>query len=610
MMMLTRKKPKNKNKKKFVDYEWRFAVVILTMLCAAVLVAGRSAYWAIVDKDMLNKEGDERIIAEIVTKAPRGLITDRNGEPLAVSTPVVTIVADPKALLSARASWAKSDKEKVRRKVNEHKDKIRQLTAALGRKPDELENYFKHNPQSQYWVLKQDMPPHEADALLALGAEGIYGSTSYKRFYPAREVMAQVLGFTRTDGTGQEGLELYYESMLKGQDGVDFVDKDRVGNIIRFREQRKPLKPGQTLQMSVDLHAQYFAYRELERAYKEFSAGPDQTPKSASLVALDVETGEVIAMASYPSFNPNDRRNLKPVYTRNRPIVDLYEPGSTVKAFTVAAGLESGKYTPDTLIDASARRMMVQGHIVEDVHNYGVIDVRRVITKSSNIGAAQIALNAGAERMLSMFHRVGFGDMSNIQFPGEPVGRMLDVNDKKQFELATLSFGYGLSVSSLQLAQAYAVIASGGVKRQVTFEKQSGMVSGEQVIDPRTARDVAAMLETVVSAEGTALKAKVPGYRVAGKTGTVHKTSDRGGYEADVYRSVFCGFAPASQPKIAMVVMIDEPKTGAYYGGVVAAPVFSRVMSNLLRVMNVPPDDVQDPSKSLAGLNPDPSSRL
>ncbi|HET8705289.1 MAG TPA: penicillin-binding protein 2, partial [Pseudomonadales bacterium] len=359
----------------------------------------------------------------------------------------------------------------------------------------------------------------------------------------------------------------------------------------------------------IDLHAQYFAYRELERAYKEFSAG-DQTPKSASLVALDVETGEVIAMASYPSFNPNDRRNLKPQYTRNRPVVDLYEPGSTVKAFTISAGLESGKFTPETPIDASSRRVMIQGHWVEDVHNYGQIDVTRVITKSSNVGASQIALAVGAERMLSMFHRVGFGDMSNIQFPGEPVGRMLDVNDKKQFELATLSFGYGLSVSSLQLAQAYAVIAAGGVKRQVTFEKQNGFVPGEQVIDPKIARQVTSMLETVVSAEGTAIKAKVPGYRVAGKTGTVHKTAASGGYEADEYRSVFCGFAPVSHPKIAMVVMIDDPKTGAYYGGVVAAPVFSRVMSNLLRVMNVPPDDVQDPSKSLVVLNPQKTNRL
>ncbi|HET8705532.1 MAG TPA: hypothetical protein VFM46_04435, partial [Pseudomonadales bacterium] len=243
-MMLTGKKPKNKNKKKFVDYEWRFAVVILTIMSVAALVIGRSAYWAIVDQEMLNKEGDQRITSEIVTKAPRGLITDRNGEPLAVSTPVVTIVADTKAILKARNNWQKRGQMD---KVREHQQKVAQLATALGKTPQEMENYFAQNPNNQYWVLKQDIPPHEADVLLALDAEGIYGSTSYKRFYPAREVLAQVLGFTRIDGTGQEGLELYYESALKGQDGVDYVDKDLMGNVIRFREHRKKFEPGQTL---------------------------------------------------------------------------------------------------------------------------------------------------------------------------------------------------------------------------------------------------------------------------------------------------------------------------------------------------------------------------
>ena len=404
------------------------------------------------------------------------------------------------------------------------------------------------------------------------------------RYYPASEVTAHVVGFTDIDDQGQEGLELAYNDWLQGTPGSKRVIKDRLGRIVEDVESIQPSSPGKDLTLSIDRRIQYLAYRELKAAVQQHKA------RSGSAVLLDVKTGEILAMVNQPSYNPNNRKHMRSSQYRNRAITDVFEPGSTIKPFTIATALESGKYSPTTLIDTTPGYYKIGSYTVHDHINYGVINVTRVITKSSNVGASKIALSLDPERIWSMFNRVGFGSVSASAFPGESAGLMTHYSRWHDIERATMSFGYGLSVTPLQLAHAYSILAADGINRPVSLLKQTRPVEGQRVISAPVTQQVRAMMETVISKEGTGSRASVQGYRVAGKTGTVHKSA-AGGYSVDRYISVFAGMAPASKPRLVLVVMINEPEGEEYYGGQVAAPVFSSMMSGALRLMNIAPDN-------------------
>jgi cell division protein FtsI (penicillin-binding protein 3) len=433
--------------------------------------------------------------------------------------------------------------------------------------------------------LKRHADPDLVKAVKSLGIRGVSTQREYKRYYPAAEVTSHFIGFTNIDDKGQEGLELAYDDWLSGKPGKKRVLKDRLNRIVKNIESIESSQPGKELTLSIDRRVQYLAYRELAAAVKYHQA------KGGSLVMLDIKTGEIMAMVGHPSYNPNNRRGLKSQFFRNRAVTDVFEPGSTMKPFTVAAGLESGIYTPHTAINTSPGYFKVGDHTIRDMRNYGNIDVSTVITKSSNVGASKIALSLEPEQYWDTLSRFGFGQPVGSGFPGESAGILSPYNTWSDVEMATLSFGYGLSVTPLQLAHAYSVLATGGVMLPVSFLKVSGSVSGKRVIPENTARQIRKMMETVVSEEGTGKRAAVRGYRVIGKTGTVYKYI-RGGYSDDRYLSVFAGIAPASEPRFAMVVLIDEPGGDHHYGGVVAAPVFSRVMEGTFRILNIPPDDL------------------
>ncbi|MEO7917341.1 MAG: penicillin-binding protein 2, partial [Dokdonella sp.] len=423
--------------------------------------------------------------------------------------------------------------------------------------------------------------------LLKLQISGVYSERAFRRYYPSSEVMSHVLGTTNIDDRGQEGLELAFDQWLVGTPGVKRVIRDRRGQVVENVELIREAQPGRDLNLSIDRRIQYLAYRELMSAIKEHNA------QSGSMVILDVTSGEILAMVNLPSFNPNTRSNADPSHRRNRAVTDVVEPGSTMKAFTVTAGLESGKWTPTTPVDMSAGMMMVAGNPVRDIHNYGYGDVTKVITKSSNVGAAKIVLSISNEEFSKVLRGVGFGEITGSGFPGESPGFLPISKSLGAFQKATMAFGYSLSVTPLQLAQAYSVLANHGRLRQPTFLKDNPNPE-KQIVEPHVADEMITMMETVISPQGSGLRAAVPNYRVAGKTGTSRRYT-KGGYE-NRYISLFAGIVPASNPRLVGVVVIHDPgsgKGGAYYGGVVSAPVFSKVMDGALRLLNVPPDNVQ-----------------
>jgi cell division protein FtsI (penicillin-binding protein 3) len=469
----------------------------------------------------------------------------------------------------------------------------KKLAQTLEMNEGELRRTLAKRSDREFVYLKRRVNPSEAEAVLALGVKGVYTRREYRRFYPAGEVVAHVIGFTDVDDRGQEGVELAYNDWLQGSGGSKRVIKDRLGRIIEDVESIKTMRPGKPLSLSIDRRIQYLAYRELKAAIRQHKA------RSGSVVVMDSLTVEVLALVNQPSFNPNNRRSLNGEQYRNRALTDVFEPGSTVKPFTIAAALENGKYRKNTLINTSPGFMKLGRNTIRDSKDYGVINVKSVITKSSNIGASKIALSMEPEELWSMFEKVGFGSSTGSGFPGESAGLMKHHYRWHDIERATFAFGYGLSVTPLQLAQAYTVLASDGVLHPVSFLKldpsanKSLAGKSEQVMSPSVARQVRSMLETVVSKEGTGIRASVPNYRVAGKTGTVHK-SIAGGYADDRYVAVFAGMAPASRPRLVMSVMINEPSNGVYYGGEVAAPVFSKVMEGALRLLDIPPDNLPD----------------
>lgn len=561
----------------FLPAATRQGMVLGLLFLAAGSVIGRAAYLQLVHKDFLQEQGNERFLRKVEVPAHRGMILDRNGEPLAVSSPVDSIWAQPKELLGQRERWPT-------------------LAPLLGLTVTEIEEELAGREERGFAYLRRHLPPSKAQQILQLKIPGVYAMREYRRYYPDAEVTSHLLGFTDIDDAGQEGLEKAFDAQLHGTPGLKRVIQDRLGRVVEDVESIRVPQPGKPVVLSIDRRLQYLAYRALKTAVMENKAS------AGSAVIVDVRTGEILAMVDQPAGNPNNRAELKGELLRNRAVTDVYEPGSTLKPFTVALGLESGKWSPTTLVNTAPGTLRVGRYTVRDVHNYGMIDVTRVISKSSNVGTSKIALSMPMERLWQLYKNIGFGSSTGLGLIGEQAG-VLHHFSKWGGEIghANHSFGYGLSVNMVQLAQAYTVLASDGIRRPLTILKRDqppGPSEEQRVLSARAVRQIRVMLEEAVSKAGTGLKASVPGYQVAGKTGTVHKIVN-GRYAGNRYFSLFAGMVPASDPRLVMVIIIDEPKSGAYYGGAVAAPVFGKTMGGVLRILNITPDDM--PSMKIAG---------
>ena len=553
---------------------WRIWLVVFLL---ALIVAGIASKLLSLygdDQAFLRDQGDKRTLRTMLIPAHRGLITDRNGEPLAVSAPVATIWADP-SMTDLQHSG------------------LTRLAQLLDMKPQALKQMLAARRDRQFLYLKRQVTPEQAEAVKGLKIPGVRVDREYKRYYPAGEVATHLVGFTNVDGEGQEGLELAFNDSLRGEPGRKLVLKDRVGRTIKHIRSLQDADPGEDLQLSIDLRLQYLAYRELKAAVEAHRAD------AGSAVILDVHTGEVLALVNQPSYNPNDRSELDPDALRNRALTDLFEPGSTIKPLTIATALMSGRYTPDSVVDTSPGYIRVGNARIKDHRNYGELTLTGIITKSSNVGVTRLALELPHDSLRNLLHNVGFGQITGTGFPGERTGILPFLSERQRVERATLSYGYGLSTTLLQLAQAYIPLAADGIMRPVTLLKQQQVPAGTRVLPPGVGPQVLEMMETVISAQGTGRRAAVEGYRVGGKTGTVHKASG-GGYAEDQYVSVFSGIAPLSNPRLVVSIMIDNPKGQEYYGGLVAAPVFSRITAGALRLLNVPPDRWPDSSTRVA----------
>jgi cell division protein FtsI (penicillin-binding protein 3) len=540
-----------------------YGFLLIFLLCSIALVA-RAVNLQIIDTDYLQHQGEARYLREVEIPTRRGNILDRNGEPLAVSTPVDSVWVNPKELLQSP-------------------EDIAPLARVLGVDADEIERRLTQRAKREFVWLRRRLHPDVAEQIRGLELHGVFLQKEYRRFYPAGEVASHVIGFTNIDDVGQEGLELAYNDWLQGKPGKKRVIRDRLGRTVEHVEILRESVPGNDLTLTIDRRLQYLAYRELTRTVLKHGA------HSGSVVLLDVETGEVLAMVNRPSYNPNDP-DFDSDGLRNRAITDVFEPGSVMKPFAVASALETGRWTPTTPIDTTPGRIRIGRHTISDHHNYGPIDVTRLITKSSNVAATKIALDLEPEHMWNTYNRFGFGDVTGTGFPGESAGVLRNHRRWRTVEQATLSYGYGISVTALQLAEAFAALADEGRMRRPS------LVMGAtnppiSVLDPKIARQVAVMLETVTGPEGTGKNARVENYRVSGKTGTSRKAS-ASGYAAR-YIASFAGFAPSSDPKIVGIVIVNDPSEGEYYGGLVAAPLFSAVMGGALRLLDIPPDNFE-----------------
>ena len=557
------------------------------LVAAGVVVLAAGLTWRVVDLQLnhhafLNEEGDARHLRIEKIPAHRGMLLDRNGEPLAVSTPLASVWVNPKKLVDSRARWP-------------------ELERALALDPGSIEQVIEGRSKRGFVYVRRHVDPSVAEAVGALGMKGVHLKPEYRRYYPMGGAASHVLGFTGIDDAGQEGLELAFDDALSGESGARRVVKDRLGRIVENLERIRPASPGRDVVLSIDRRIQSLAYRALRQGVQRHRA------RAGSAVVLDTRTGEVLAMANLPSFNPNDRGDRSSRRFRNRAVTDLLEPGSTVKPFTVAAALQAGIVRPDSILDTRPGFMKVGGHTIFDVRNYGVIDVRKVIKKSSNVGAGKLALELPPDDLWRMFHRTGFGVPTGSRFPGEAQGTLTDFSGWRKVHRVTLSYGYGLAATPLQIARAYAAFGNGGLLPEVGFVRTRGGPSASRAMPASVAGQVLGMLEEVVEPGGTALRARVDGYRVGGKTGTTRK-SEAGGYSQDRYHSAFAGLAPMSDPRLSVVVVIDEPGGDAYYGGVVAAPVFSSIVEGSLRVLGIAPDDpdvMRSPVISVAAASPE-----
>ncbi|HSC96282.1 MAG TPA: penicillin-binding protein 2 [Burkholderiales bacterium] len=542
---------------------WRSRLLLLALLAWFAALALRAVYLQGLHNDFLQQKGESRYARVIELSATRGKIVDRHNEPLAISTPVESVAASPADIeitpgqLARLARLLRADAAELRKKLAD--------------------------TRREFVYLKRQLPPDEAARMVALGIPGVFLQREHRRYYPAGEVTAHLIGVTDVDGRGREAFELAFQEQLAGRPGSRRVIKDRLGQIVEDVESIRAPQNGPTLALSIDARIQYLAYRELKAAVAANRA------RAGSIVVLDVATGEVLAMANAPSFNPNNRERLDPQRVRNRAVTDLFEPGSTLKPFTAAVALESGAVRPESVIETAPGQLAIGNRVIRDAHPQGALTVAQVIQKSSNVGTAKIALDLDPGILWGVYNHVGFGVPPNSGFPGEASGKLRAAASWRPVELATMSYGYGISVSLLQLARAYLIFATDGELRDVTLLRREAPAGTARVISAPTARAVRRMLEMVVQPGGTAPRAQVTGYRIAGKTGTAHKL-EGGRYAPDRFVSSFVGFAPASAPRLLVAVMIDEPGTGQYYGGAVAAPVFSVVMAEALRALGVPPD--------------------
>ena len=548
------------------SYPIRRWFVLALFLFGMFVLIWRAVDLQIVNKDFYRDHGDARSLRVVSIPAHRGNILDRNGEPLAISTPVESVWARP-------------------RKVMEQPDKLTVLANALAIDSNKLTQTLERRIGREFVYLKRHVTPDQATAISALEISGVHLQREYKRYYPAGEVAAHLIGFTNIDDKGQEGIELAYDHWLRGTPGSKRVLKDRIGQVVQDIESIEVSESGKSINLSIDRRVQYLAYRELKSAVALHKA------RSATLVMLDANTLEVLAMAVQPSYNPNNRSGLKSERYRNRVVTDVFEPGSTLKPFTVISALMSGLYTRDSIIETNPGSLKVGNHTITDIKNYGAIDLTNVIRKSSNVGSGKLALSLGSEKLWTMLSDVGFGQSTGSGYPGESAGLFNNYHVWSDVDLATIAFGHGIAVTTLQLAQAYSVIATGGILRSVSLHKVDEVAEGKRVLPKGVVLQVRKMMEAVAEEGGSGLRAAIKGYRVAGKTGTAHKAA-RGGYAEDRYLSLFAGMAPASDPRLVLVVVIDEPSGGRHFGGQVAAPVFSNVMEGALRVLNIPPDDL------------------
>ena len=546
---------------------WRARLLLLLVFFGFLVLAARALYLQGLRNDFLQQKGETRYARVIEISAHRGMVTDRNGEPLALSTPVESVWAAP-----ADANLSTEQRAK--------------LTKLLGMDAAELKRKLAETDRD-FVYLKRQLPPEQAAKVVQLNLPGVFLQREYRRYYPAAEVTAHVVGVTGVDDNGQEGIELAYQDWLGGKAGSRRVIKDRLGRVVEDIESIRAPQQGRELALSIDQRIQYLAFRELKSAIALNEA------KAGSLVVLDVKTGEVLALANWPTYNPNNRDTFKTGRSRNRAVIDLFEPGSTLKPFTVAAALESGLVSPGSMIDTEGGHYTIGNRTIHDAHPEGILTVAQVIQKSSNVGSAKMALAMAPQKMWSIFSEVGFGTQTKVGFPGEATGRLRAYQTWKPIEQATMSYGHGISVSLLQLARAYSVFATNGELKPLTLVKRDQPVEGKAVISPRTAMAVRRMLEMVTQPGGTATRAQVAGFRVAGKTGTAHKLQGAS-YATDRYISSFVGFAPASNPRLVIAVMLDEPGGKSYYGGEVAAPVFSNVMAGALRLLGIEPDAALD----------------
>ncbi len=545
-----------------------FVLLVLVSLFASLIA--RALYLQVVEHNFLADQGVQRQIRNIETPAYRGAILDRFGTPLAISTPVDSVWVDPPEIL-------------------ENLDALRQVTNKLDLDYRDTVAMLKQRANREFVYLKRQLEPELARSAAA-GIEGVYLQREYHRYYPAGEVVSHLVGFTDIDDLGQEGLELLYQDWLRAQPGERRVIRNRRGEVVEELAQVKAAESGNDIYTSIDMRLQYIAYRSLAKAIKLHAA------RAGSAVLLDARNGEVLAIVNQPSYNPNRRASMSADQLRNRAITDVFEPGSTIKPFTLAAAMDRGRYDLGSDIDTSPGHMMVSGHAIKDFRNYGVLDLAGVLRKSSNVGASRIALSLDKQELWESLKDYGFGEASGVSFPGDSAGYFRHYSQWQPLDHATAGFGYGMSLSIVQLARAYAVIANKGRLVDISLLRKEPVTTpkneiSRHVMKADTARKMIKMMVGIVGPEGTAQRAAVDGYQIAGKTGTAKKSID-GGYREDDYVSVFAGIAPASDPRLVMAIVIDEPTQNGYYGGVVAAPVFQEVISNALRILDIAPDDL------------------
>ncbi len=554
-------------------YPWRFRVVIALLAVMVGAIAWRIIDLQVVDRDFLKGQGDARSLRHIPIPAHRGLITDRNGEPLAVSTPVTTLWANPKEMQAYKERWPA-------------------LAAALKQSPQQLTQRLEQQASKEFIYLVRGLTPEQGQVVLDLKIPGVYGIEEFRRFYPAGDVAAHMVGFTDLDDHGREGVELAYDEWLAGVPGKRQVIKDRRGRLIKDIQVTKNAKAGKTLALSIDLRLQYLATRELRNAIAE------QEAKAGSLVILDVKTGEVLAMVNQPTYNPNNRRSMFPAAMRNRAIIDVFEPGSTVKPLSMSAALQSGRWKPTDKVEVYPGTLQLGRYTIRDVSKSEgpILDLTGILINSSNVGMSKIAFDIGGESIYRVMSQLGLGQYTGLGFPGERVGNLPNHREWRKAETATLSYGYGLSVTALQLVHAYAALANDGKMVPLSILKVDKTPESTQVVPVEVAKTIQGMVQQVIEAPRGVFRAQVPFYHVGGKSGTARKaTIGSKGYTENSYRSLFAGFGPMSDPRYAVVVVIDEPSKGGYFGGLVSAPVFSKVMSGTLRLMNIPPDNLPPP---------------